>query len=149
RDSRIEGFLWLDNAAISSGQVAYTSQSGLDNRGRESLHGILYQALVRARLATRGLTPREIDRSLEPLALNVITLRATSAPKRTGNAIAVVVVTVMIITMLEMSLLSYGIIVMRSVLEDKTSRMVEILLCSVTPRSLMAGKILGIGGLSL
>jgi ABC-2 type transport system permease protein len=38
---------------------------------------------------------------------------------------------------------------MRSVLEDKTSRMVEILLCSVPPRALMAGKILGIGGLSL
>jgi ABC-2 type transport system permease protein len=59
------------------------------------------------------------------------------------------VVTVTIITILEMSLLSYGIIVMRSVLEDKTSRMVEILLCSVTPRALMAGNILGIGGLSL
>jgi ABC-2 type transport system permease protein len=38
---------------------------------------------------------------------------------------------------------------MRSVLEDKTSRMVEVLLCSVTPRALLAGKVLGIGALSL
>jgi ABC-2 type transport system permease protein len=149
RESRIEGFLWLDNAAIASGQINYTSRSGLDLNGRESLRHILYRALVRARLAGHGLTPDAIDRSLEPVSLNLITLHLTAATDRSDQAMAVMVVAGAIITILEMSLLSYGIIVMRSVLEDKTSRMVEILLCSATPRSLMAGKILGIGGLSL
>jgi ABC-2 type transport system permease protein len=149
RKSLIEGFLWLDNTAIASGRVVYTSQSGLNSFGRESLRTMIYRALVRARLATRGLTPSDVDRSLQPVALELVSLRATATVKDGDAALAVIVVTVAIITILEMSLLSYGIIVMRSVLEDKTSRMVEILLCSVTPRALMAGKLLGIGGLSL
>jgi ABC-2 type transport system permease protein len=148
RESRIEGFLWLDKEAIVSGHVVYKSQSGLDTLGQESLRSVLYRAVIRARLATRGLTADAIESSLQPIALDSVSLRAVVGGKGDG-AIAVIVVTVTIITILEMSLLSYGIIVMRSVLEDKTSRVVEIMLCSVTPRALMAGKILGIGGLSL
>jgi ABC-2 type transport system permease protein len=148
RQSRIEGFLWLDTAAMARGRVVYTSRFGLDSFGRERMRSILYPALVRSRLATRGMNPDAIDRSLQPVALDLVALRGTAFSSSDG-ATAVLVVTVTIITVLEMSLLSYGIIVMRSVLEDKTSRMVEILLCSVTPRALMAGKILGIGGLSL
>jgi ABC-2 type transport system permease protein len=131
-----------------SGHVVYKSQSGLDTLGQESLRSVLYRAVIRARLATRGLTADAIESSLQPIALDSVSLRAVVGGKGDG-AIAVIVVTVTIITILEMSLLSYGIIVMRSVLEDKTSRVVEIMLCSVTPRALMAGKILGIGGLSL
>jgi ABC-2 type transport system permease protein len=148
RESRIEGFLWLDQAAIDSGRVAYMSQSGLDTVGRDGLHSTIYRAVVRARLATRGLSRRDIDRSLQPVTLDVVSVRGGGAGS-SGNGTAAIMVTVTIIMILEMSLLSYGIIVMRSVLEDKTSRMVEILLCSVTPRALMAGKVLGIGGLSL
>jgi ABC-2 type transport system permease protein len=149
RESRIEGFLWLDKEAIASGHVVYTSRSGLDTFGRENLYSITYRALIRARLATSGLTPDAINRSLQPVILDSVSLRDMAGGKGSDSAVAVIVVTVTIITILEMSLLSYGIIVMRSVLEDKTSRVVEILLCSVTPRALMAGKILGIGGLSL
>ena len=149
RESRIEGFLWLDKEAIASGHVVYKSQSGLDTSERESMRSAIYRAVIRARLATRGLTPDAINSSLRPIALDSVSLRAVVGGKGGDGAIAVIVVTVTIITILQMSLLSYGIIVMRSVLEDKTSRVVEIMLCSVTPRALMAGKILGIGGLSL
>ncbi len=47
------------------------------------------------------------------------------------------------------SLFSYGAIVMRSVLEEKQSRVLEILLCCTSADELMAGKILGVGGLAL
>ncbi len=148
RNSQIEGFVWLDAPAIASGRVVYTSRSGLDADGRDRLRRIIYLALLRTRLAARGLAPSEIERALQPVTFSVVALRGKGSGKSEGDPIAVIVVTVTLITILEMSLLSYGIIVMRSVLEDKTSRMVEILLCSVTPRALMAGKVLGIGGLS-
>jgi|SoiMethySBSTD1v2_1073268.scaffolds.fasta_scaffold10187_4 ABC-2 type transport system permease protein len=44
-----------------------------------------------------------------------------------------------------MSLLLYGIAMLRGVLEEKTTRVMEVLLGSVSPNELMAGKILGIG----
>lgn len=149
RESRIEGFLWLDNEVIASGHVVYTSRSGLGTRERDSLHAVIYRALIRARLAIRGLAPEAIDIALQPVTLDSASPPGIAGGKGGDGAIAVIVITVAFVTILEMSLLSYGIIVMRSVLEDKTSRVVEILLCSVTPRALMAGKILGIGGLSL
>jgi ABC-2 type transport system permease protein len=149
REGRIDGFLWLDQAALLNGRIVYTSRTGLDSFIRESLHNTIYRALIRTRLATRGLSPLAIEASLKPLKLDWISLRTVAGSKGNDSAVAVILISVTIITVLEMSLLSYGIIVMRSVLEDKSSRMVEILLCFVTPRALMGGKLLGIGGLSL
>jgi ABC-2 type transport system permease protein len=39
--------------------------------------------------------------------------------------------------------------VMRSVIEEKTSRVMEVMLATVTPKELMAGKIVGVGGVGL
>jgi ABC-2 type transport system permease protein len=48
-----------------------------------------------------------------------------------------------------MTVLIYGIYVMRSVIEEKSSRVLEVLLGSVTPMQLMAGKIIGVGAVGL
>jgi ABC-2 type transport system permease protein len=48
-----------------------------------------------------------------------------------------------------MTILLYGVTVMRSVLEEKSSRIVEILLSSTSSTRLMAGKILGVGCVGL
>ena len=44
-----------------------------------------------------------------------------------------------------MTLLIYGMMVMRSVMEEKTSRIVEVMISSVKPFQLMLGKISGVG----
>ena len=48
-----------------------------------------------------------------------------------------------------MTVLIYGINVMRSVIEEKSSRVLEVLLGSVSPMQLMAGKIIGVGAVGL
>jgi ABC-2 type transport system permease protein len=48
-----------------------------------------------------------------------------------------------------MALLSWGILVQRSIIEDKRSRVIEVLLSSVEPRDLFIGKIIGVGSLGL
>ena len=47
-----------------------------------------------------------------------------------------------------MSLLMYGIITMRSVMEEKTTRTMEVLISSVPPFELLAGKILGVAAVA-
>ena len=47
--------------------------------------------------------------------------------------------------MLYISLFIYGVQVMRGVIEEKTSRIVEVMISSVKPIQLMMGKIIGIG----
>lgn len=51
--------------------------------------------------------------------------------------------------MIYMTVIIYGVAVMRSVIEEKTSRVVEVLLSSVSSMELMAGKILGVGAVGL
>ena len=46
-----------------------------------------------------------------------------------------------------MTVFMSGQLLLRSVMEERTSRTIEILLCSVTPDELMKGKILGLGAL--
>jgi len=53
--------------------------------------------------------------------------------------------TFMFVMILFMTLLLYGIATMRGILEEKSSRVMEVLLGSVSPNELMSGKILGIG----
>ena len=47
------------------------------------------------------------------------------------------------------SLLSYGVMVMRSVMEEKSARITEVLLCAASAQELMTGKILGTGSVGL
>lgn len=52
----------------------------------------------------------------------------------------------MVLTLLiYMFVMSYGGMVMQSVMEEKTNRIVEVIVSSVKPFQLMIGKIIGIG----
>ena len=50
---------------------------------------------------------------------------------------------------LYLQLITYGIAVASGVVEEKASRVIEVLLATVRPRAILAGKILGIGALGL
>lgn len=48
-----------------------------------------------------------------------------------------------------MTVFIYGVMVMRSVMEEKTNRIVEVMISSVRPFELLLGKIIGVGGVGL
>lgn len=60
-----------------------------------------------------------------------------------------VLVRVSIVMVLYITLLVYGVMTMRSVLEEKTTRIVEILASSAKPSQLLSGKILGVAAVGL
>jgi len=58
-------------------------------------------------------------------------------------------ITYVLVMILYMALILYGSFVTTSIIEDKTSRVVEVVISSVKPYQFMAGKILGIGAAGL
>ncbi|MCH2083031.1 MAG: ABC transporter permease [Saprospiraceae bacterium] len=82
--------------------------------------------------------------SLEPEPINE---SGEDASKITG-AIAAVIGGVMGMIMY-MTVFIYGMMVMRSVMEEKTNRIVEVMISSVKPFQLMLGKIIGVGAVGL
>jgi ABC-2 type transport system permease protein len=118
----------------------------------ESLDGALeatlqdaYAEIVSAeQLADSGLDPAAVGEALTVAPLEVEAVDPPDPAAGTRQTIAFVAV-----ILLYGQLIGYGMWVANGVVEEKSSRVVELLLAAVRPRALMAGKILGIGVLGL
>jgi ABC-2 type transport system permease protein len=143
----IDGYLWLSDDAIASGKVTWTSRN-MGGFGESSrLSAALNRVIQYERLSKNGLTTEKADELLKPVKVEAIRIeRGREAKGSGGGKFLEVVIMVML---LYMAVLLYGISVMRSVLEEKTSRILEVLLSSATSTELMAGKLLGVGTVGL
>ena len=80
------------------------------------------------------------------VSVNLQTIRLSEGGKETVSSAAVASIVGMAFTVIiYMFIFVYGAMVMQGVLEEKTNRIVEVMVSSVKPFDLMMGKIIGIG----
>ena len=80
------------------------------------------------------------------VSINLQTIRLSEGGKETVSSAAVASIVGMAFTVIiYMFIFVYGAMVMQGVLEEKTNRIVEVMVSSVKPFDLMMGKIIGIG----
>ena len=91
-----------------------------------------------ARLSGAGLSPADITSAM---ALVPIQLLAPPSPKDTQNVFASLALGIL----LWIALGQYGNMVAQGVVEEKATRIMEILLATIRPSRLLAGKVIGIG----
>ena len=144
---QIDGFLWGTPEALQSRQVSYMTRESNDFLEGASLQSALKLALLKRALAQRGVAAGELDDILQDVKLDLVKVKAGKESR--SNAPMLFLAAVVLAMMLYMTLLIYGVSVMRSVLEEKNSRVMEVMLASLTPKQLMAGKILGVGAVGL
>jgi len=89
----------------------------------------------------------QIDELLKPI--RVLPIRIEQGREIIGSGAAKFLEIMVMVMLLYMAVLLYGISVMRSVLEEKNTRIVEVLLSSATSTELMAGKLIGVGAVGL
>lgn len=89
-----------------------------------------------------GGDPGAFEEMMAAAAPTVEALRPTSQSGNEGPAFGIAMV---MISLLFGALISSGSIIAMGVVEEKTSRVVEILLATIKPTQLLAGKVLGIG----
>ena len=95
------------------------------------------------KLKEEGLTRDIIDRTRSNVNLNTIIL-GESGIEKTGSTEVSMGVSMFGGFLIYIFIFLYGAMVMRGVMEEKTSRIVEIIISSVKPIQLMMGKIIGI-----
>ena len=144
---RLDAYLWLDDSALASRKIAYVARETSDFVEVATLQAALKSALLRQQLFSRGVSAGDADEFVKPVDLDAITIK--SGAERPDNGLLQFISVIVLVTMLYMTLILYGVAVMRSVLEEKTSRVMEVVLSSATARELMAGKILGVGAVGL
>jgi ABC-2 type transport system permease protein len=130
------------DATLAGGEI--TAQEKPDDKLLEILQAANARVDSAEAMREAGLDDQEIARALSPPPLRLTTVEPVNeaAEERAGFAFIAVL-------LLYGQLISMGYFVAMGVVEEKSSRVVELLLSTLRPRHLLGGKILGLGILGL
>jgi ABC-2 type transport system permease protein len=116
------------------------------------------ESLIRSRLADRirefkidalDLERKELDALNPKVDLQPRTISETDSSISTLSSAIGAAIGFLMGMIMYMTVFVYGTMVLRSVMEEKTSRIVEVMISSVRPFQLMLGKIIGVGAVGL
>lgn len=127
-------------------KVEYVSEHTTDFEKLRALNGVLNNVIIEKRLKREGLDPQKVAQYIKRVGLQPIKITKKGEEKDTGGTFMISYILALIIYM---AILIYGQVIMRGVIEEKSSRVVEVVLSSLKPFQLMMGKILGIGAVGL
>lgn len=143
----IDGYLWAPPDALQARKLSYRSRTSSDFDTQGALSGAAREALLRQSMRQHGANAEEIGAALEPV--NVDVKKVENGKVTESGGLAMFFTALLLMIMLYVTILMYSMSVMRSVLEEKNSRIFEVLLSTATSKELMAGKILGAAGVGI
>jgi ABC-2 type transport system permease protein len=147
RKKELDGVILATDEALAAHKVTYITRDVSSFIQTNILEQSIGEAWRRESLKAKGLSSREIDGIFKRLELEA--KNAEEGGPGGANPQIAFAGTFTMVMILYVSLLLYGINVMRSVLEEKTSRIMEVMLSVAQPKEMMAGKILGVGSVGL
>jgi len=136
---KIDAYLWIPRDPKQSFELHMRNPDNFSLIG--PLSGAVDQAVISQRLSERGVHLDDIKTILHGADLKLMKVSETGEAEEKGQSIGIAIA---LVVLLYTALLMYGIITMRSVLEEKTTRTMEVLISAVRPFELLAGKILGV-----
>ncbi len=144
---RLNGYLVVPKGALSGRQAAefHTRNSGLLMLAGP-LSRAVSNAVIAERLQAQGLKVNDVQDVVQRVGLKMIKITRTGERVERGQTIFTAGIVGMV---LYITLIAYGMATMRSVIEEKSTRIMEILIASVRSSHLLAGKILGVAGVAL
>lgn len=143
----IQGYLVVDADVLKTGELIFYARNVSSAVTADWLRSAARRSVTKYRLLKSGVPPKEIDDAIERISLQV--QKATNDPNKKESGIAALFMTFGLVMFIYFALILYGIYVLRGVLEEKSNRIVEIMVSTVKPFELMLGKILGIGAVGL
>jgi ABC-2 type transport system permease protein len=146
-EKKIDGFLWVTVPASGEEQVTYVSRSAGDFTTDDQLDTAVNHALVERRLVKQGIPAPEVA----PLTkqVDVATMVYRNGQEEPSSALSTVFFGEAMAFLLTFSVVMYGMNVGRSVIQEKTSRIFEVMLSTVKATDMLAGKLIGIGAVGL
>lgn len=127
-----------------SGSLRVVVKKDLDDNLRSALNVLAGQLALNQAITDLGGNPAQVQSSVANASVDVEPLEEPY-PYQSGQLVLGIVAGILIY----MSLLLNGQMVAQGVVEEKSSRVVELLLSTIRPWQLMAGKVLGIGFVGL
>jgi ABC-2 type transport system permease protein len=145
-DGKLDGFLLLPEDAVEASTARYYGRTVSNQRDLSMMRWIVRDLLVAHRLAGAGLDPDRVKELTRDMEWRTLRLSEEGEREEEGLGILLAIVLLMI---LYTSILMWGQVVMGGVIEEKSSRVIEVVASGVPPTQLLAGKLLGVGAAGL
>lgn len=142
RAKEIGAWVWLTPDGLRDNRFEYHAASLSNVVTQEVLRTRISRVVSQWRLRAAGLDTAKIAELTRPVALSTIRISATGS--RAEQGIGGFMLAFGLCFTLYMVILIYGQQVMQGVIEEKSSRIVEVIAAAIRPTELMAGKLAGI-----
>jgi len=140
-NKELSAYIFIPENISNGGEAEYVSEHVSDFDKIENVHKAINSVIIERRLKVGGLDPEKIGKYMKPVGLKTIKVSKRGEEEDTGGTF---IVSYVLVIILYATLFYYGSIILRGVIEEKSSRVIEVILSSLRPFQLMAGKILGI-----
>jgi ABC-2 type transport system permease protein len=142
-----DGVLVLDDSMLETGKAEYLGSNTSGFESMVALESSLSRVLRQTRLAHSGIDPAILVEALKGADLKTTKVSGGSATGESGAASFIIGYFMAFV--LYLGVVLYGQQTMMSVIEEKTSRIMEVLASSVRPFQMLLGKVLGVGATGL
>jgi len=139
---KVTGYLILDPKLLNKDAAEFYSTSVSELVTTSQLERAINHVLLKERIAQQDLSPNLASQLERRVDLKSFKITAKGASEEKGAGIFVVII---FSVMLYSTFLIYGTQNMKGVIDEKSNRIVEVVIASLRPTELMLGKILGIG----
>jgi ABC-2 type transport system permease protein len=146
KDGRL-GYLVLDDRTVAGMTARYAGRNATSLRDVERIRNAVRQAVMIHQLREAGANPRMVDiiaRTRVRMPTERITEKGRGGSGQVGALLAIGIA-----FLFYLSIVIHGQNVLRGVLEEKMTRVAEVVISSVRPETLLAGKVLGVGAVGL
>ena len=138
------GALVLDSTTVAGDSVRYAGRNAGSHMDLDAIRNVVRNVVLADQMAGAGIDAKRVEEfSHIPLDMHLQKVGDKGIEK--GNPIAVILLGYGVALLLYMMIVVYGQAIMRSVLEEKSTRVAEVVVSSVDTDTLLAGKILGVG----
>jgi ABC-2 type transport system permease protein len=144
KSKSIDGLLDVESSPTGIPTVTYISPSAGDFVTGGRLEASVDDALVKEKLTGSGVQPDQADALLKGVKVESFQMKKDGT-KVKSNAIASFYKGYVMAILLSMTTIIYGLNVARSIIQEKTSRIFEVMLSIAKPGDLLAGKLIGVG----
>jgi ABC-2 type transport system permease protein len=142
-----QGYLVLDSTTLTEHKARYAGRNASSLGEMALIEAAVRQSLLASGLQAAGLSASRID-ELTRVRVDM-TSEKIDERGRGGSGLVSAIFGFVIAFLLYMMIMLYGQNVLRGVLEEKMTRVAEVVMSSVKPDILLAGKVIGIGAVGL
>ncbi len=144
----IFSYLVIPGNVMDSNEVRYYARNLGNFKDQEQINRAVNRVISRQRMIAANFDPKVINFLSREVDLKMLET-GKGGEEKEGSEIISYLTPIIFVLMLFFAIFMSSQILLRSVIEERTNRLLEILLSSITPGELMSGKIIGLGLLGL